>query len=156
MWVKSHTGVEAVRAGIVDPLVQKQNALADHYAGKGSEWAKELAPNEEQLDTYMTALSFYRVLGAFCAEWPLDYVQDRTKPAPDPLKVKASAWTVHPSRPHDPWRTLGGHGVCGRCRAQSKVHDDRGVRIFFRSPCRAGSAAGARRPACTARAGPRR
>jgi len=140
IWVKSHTGVEAVSAGRMDPAIQKLNALADHYAGEGSAWARDLVPNEGQVAVYQTAKAFYQVLGAICKEWPVDYVQDRLKPAPDPARGRAPAWAVHPSRPHEPWRTLGGFGVCARCKTRSRVSCGGQLRIFFRSPCRAGGA----------------
>jgi len=138
IWVKSHTGEEALREGVMDPRVQKLNALADHYAGEGSRWARELVPNEEQLDVYGTASAFYRVMGALCSEWPADYVQDRAKPEPGPARGGVKEWSVHPSRPHEPWRALGGQGLCARCGRRSQVSCGAGLADFFRSPCRMG------------------
>ena len=77
-WVKAHTGHGDAR--VVEAL-RRLNAHADPYAGEGAKLATVLVPNEARIAEYKRAVACYRYLERMCANWPVDFIQVREKPA---------------------------------------------------------------------------
>ena len=139
VWAKGHTTLVDVLQGRISALKHALNVLADRYAGRGSEWAKALSPNDKQLEAYAPAVGFYTLLAKLCGQWPGDYEQTRAKPIRSERQSKGDEWSLHRESPHELWKLLNGRVQCARCMDTSLAITPVALKHFAARRCRVGA-----------------